>query len=41
LTKATGWAVEKGKITKQKAAQFIATNPDSVLLSTLQQLYNL
>ena len=41
MTKAVNWASEKGKITKQKAAQSIATNPDSVFASTLRQLFSL
>lgn len=41
LTKAVEWAVEREKITKQKARQSIATNHDSVFAATLKQLFNM
>lgn len=39
VTKAIGWAVERGKITKQKAMQSVSSNPDSVFAATLKQLF--
>jgi len=41
LTKAVCWAVERGKITKAKAAQSLATDPDSVFSATLRQLFKI
>lgn len=41
LNKAVNWAVERGKITKQKAVQSIATVPDSAWAATLKQLFRI
>lgn len=41
LTKAICWAVERGKITKTKAEQSLATHPDSVFAATLRQLFKI
>ena len=39
LNKAITWAVERGKITKKRAEQSVATEPDSVFAATLRQLF--
>ena len=41
MNKAVKWASERGKITKQKAEQSIATNPGSVFAATLKQIFNM